>query len=176
MSIGDKSGKNIMSYSNYITNIINDDEINKLISLLDKKEQKEIKSFWSVLSTYNDNAQTFENIFLKSLEQSYFDYSLIGVSLLEQPNKQQYIQECFKCPQSEMKILFSIPQFDDKTNMISRKLVYSRYPSYGMGVYFTRKLDSISFNSGIYNIVNNIPINITFDFIGAEGEKWSSYH
>ena len=67
LSIGDKSGKNIICYSNYITKIINEEEIIKLISLLNEKEQKEIESFWSVLSTYNDNAQTFENIFLRSL-------------------------------------------------------------------------------------------------------------
>ena len=168
MSIGDKSGRNIISYSNYISNIINDKEINNLIMLLNEKEQKEIKSFWKILSTYKDNALAFENIFLNSLEQSYFDYSLIGLSLLEQSNKQQYIQECKKCQRNEKEILFTIPQFDNTSNMISRKLVFSRYPSYGMGVYFTKKLDSISFNSGIYNIVNNIPINSTFDFIAAE--------
>jgi hypothetical protein len=168
MSIGDKSGKNIMSYSKYIENLITDKVINDLIGLLGEKEQEEIKSFWSVLSSYNDNSESFEKIFMRALERSYFDYSLIGVSLYGQLNKQNYVKNLFECPQSEIKILFTIPQLDNTSNKINKKIVYSRYPLYGMGVYFTQMIDSIPLNSEKYNINKNIPINSTFYSIAVE--------
>ena len=168
MSIGDKSGKNIMSYSKYIENLINDKVINDLITLFGEKEQKEIKSFWSALSSYNANSESFENFFMRALERSYFDYSLIGVSLYEQPNKRNYTENLFICPNSEIKILFTIPQFDNTSNKVNKKIVYSRYPLYGMGIYFTQMLDSLPLNSGIYNINKNIPINSTFYSIAVE--------
>ena len=168
MSIGDKSGKNIMSYSKYIENLVNDKVIKDLIGLLGEKEQEEIKSFWSVLSSYNDNSESFEKIFMRALERSYFDYSLIGVSLYEQLNKQNYLKNVFECPQSEIKILFTIPQLDNTSNKINKKIVYSRYPLYGMGVYFTQMIDSIPLNSEKYNINKNIPINSSFYSIAVE--------
>ena len=167
-SMGDRSGKNILSYINYINNVIDEKEIKNLINLFDDKQKKEILYFWSILSEYHDSNNLFQIKFLKVLEKSYFDYSLIGVSLYEQPNKHKYLEEQFICQNCLNTILFSIPQTDLKSNIISDKLLYSRKPFYGMGIYFSEKIDYISFNNGISNNKKIIPIYSTFNCIATE--------
>ena len=167
-SMGDRSGKNILSYINYINNVIDENEIKNLINLLDDKQKKDILYFWSILSEYNDGNNLFQNEFLKVLEKSYFDYSLIGVSLYEQPNKQKFLQEQFLCQNSFNKLLYSLPQTDLNSNIISDKLLYSRKPFYGMGIYFSKNIDYISFNSGKRNHKKIIPIYSTFNCIATE--------
>ena len=78
------NGNNIISYINYIDSLISEEQINYLIKTFDQSNQKEIKKFWSILSKYQTFNEKFEEGFLKEIEKSYFDYSLIGVSIYQQ--------------------------------------------------------------------------------------------
>ena len=79
----DNKGNNIISYSNYISTIINENELSNLINLLDNNKKNEIEKFWKILSEYENYDKLFEKQFLNVLKNSYFEYSLIGISLYE---------------------------------------------------------------------------------------------
>ena len=87
-----KEGSNIITYINHIKYIINEKEIRNLISLLDKNNQLKIINFWSQLSKYEDFNKLFQKGFLEAIKNSYFDYSLIGVSIYQQ-ERNQFINE-----------------------------------------------------------------------------------
>ena len=53
-NLSQKSGSNIITYKNYIKEKINDKEIENLIALVDINKQKEINTYWSQLSKYED--------------------------------------------------------------------------------------------------------------------------
>ena len=89
-NLKEKNGQNIIDYSNYINSIINDQEIDKLLNLVDKSKENEITNYWSILSKYESFNKHFEEELLKALEKSYFDFSLIGLSIFQQNHRKQY--------------------------------------------------------------------------------------
>ena len=91
-SLSQKNGINILTYINYLNEIINSKVIWNLISLFDKNKQNEIKNLWSILSKYQDFNILFEKDFSKIIEQSYFDYSLIGVSIYQHKRRKEFIK------------------------------------------------------------------------------------
>ena len=92
INIIDNKGNNIISYSNYISTIINENELSNLINLLDNNKKNEIEKFWTILSEYENYDKLFEKQFLDVLKNSYFEYSLIGISLYEQNNRENYMK------------------------------------------------------------------------------------
>ena len=78
-SLSQENGNNILTYINYLKEVISTKVIDNLINVLEQDRQKEIKAFWSILSKYQDFNILFEEEFSKVIEKSYFDYSLIGL-------------------------------------------------------------------------------------------------
>ena len=174
-NLKDKSGSDIIAYSNYVSAIIKDQDIDDLIALIDKNLQNQIYKYWSILTKYEDFNQDFEVDLLKAIETSYFDYSLIGLSICEQTNKKQFLESMKLCENTVKKYLFHGTQIDPISNILTKGFLYSRKPFYGMGIYFSDMLDYISFYSGGDNFYNRrdnfgkiLPINSTFSCVGAE--------
>ena len=174
-NLKDKSGSDIIAYSNYVSAIIKDQDIDDLIALIDKNLQNQIYKYWSILTKYEDFNQDFEVDLLKAIETSYFDYSLIGLSIYEQTNKKQFLESMKLCENTVKKYLFHGTQIDPISNILTKGFLYSRKPFYGMGIYFSDMLDYISFYSGGDNFYNRrdnfgkiLPINSTFSCVGAE--------
>ena len=170
-----KEGSNIITYINYIKHIVKEKEIRNLISLLDKNYQSQIINYWSQLSKYEDFNKLFQKDFLEAIEKSYFDYSLIGVSIYQQEKRKQYINDLKQCENSVVKLMFHGNQIDPKSKIITEGLLYSRKAFYGMGIYFSDMLDYISFYYGgeTYEERNNnfgkvLPAGTTFSCIGTE--------
>ena len=92
-NLSQNEGSNLITYKNYINQLINEKHINYLINLFDNNSKKEIKAYWSQLSKYEQFNQIFEKEFSKGLEENYFDYSLIGVSIYQQARRKKYLQE-----------------------------------------------------------------------------------
>ena len=171
----DKTGSDIISYSNYVSAIINDQDIDDFMALVDKNLQNQINKYWSKLTKYEDFNQDFEADLLKAIENSYFDYSLIGLSIYEQSNKKQFLESMRKCKHTVKKYLFHGTQVKPISNILTNGFLYSRKPFYGMGIYFSDMLDYVSFYSGGDNFYNRrdnfgkiLPINSTFYCVGAE--------
>ena len=146
----EENGNNILAYSNYINSLkITKKEIEKLINLIfDKKTQKDIIKFWSVLSKYQTFNEYFEKDFKKAIENSYFDYSLIGLSLYPQERRATFIEKIRKCPNVVIKFLFHGTRIGPISEILSGGFKYAKRPLFGMGVYFSDKLDYISFYTG----------------------------
>ena len=63
-----KEGSNIITYINYIKDIVKEKEIRNLISLFDKNYQLQIKNYWSQLSKYEDFNKLFQKEFIEAIE------------------------------------------------------------------------------------------------------------
>ena len=170
-----KEGSNIITYINYIKHIVNEKEIRNLISLFDKNHQNQIKNYWSQLSKYEDFNKLFQKDFLEAIEKSYFDYSLVGVSIYQQEKRRQYINDLKECENTVVKYLFHGTQIDPISKIITEGFLYTRKAFYGMGIYFSDMLDYISFYCGgeTYeerrkNFGKVLPVGQTFSCVGTE--------
>ena len=168
----EENGNNIWAYSNYINSIkITKKEIENLIdSIFDKKTKNDIIKFWSVLSKYQTFNEYFEKDFKKAIEKSYFDFSLIGLSLYPQEGRKNFIENIRKCPNPEIKFLFHGTRVEPIANILTEGFKYAKRPLFGMGVYFSDKLDYISFYTGGKSLSDR---RDNFGRIIAVGEKIS---
>ena len=169
-----KEGNNILTYMKYIKEIITINEISNLFKLFNKAQLDDIINHWSILSKYEAFNKLFERNFSEALNKSYFEYSLIGVSIYEQKRKKEFLDEINKCCNPQVKYLFHGSQIDNVANIITTGFLYTRKPFYGMGIYFSDMLDYISFYSGGNNYKNRrknfgktLPLNETFSCVGS---------
>jgi len=186
-NLEEKEGHNILAYSNYVASVITDDKINFMLKQLPPNKVNEIKKYWSILSIYEEFNKKFEVELFKAIEQSYFDYSLIALSLYEQTNRAQYLMQMDKCPDVEVKYLFHGTQIDPISKIITSGFLYTRKAFYGMGIYFSDMLDYVSFYSGGKNYDSRrdnfntiLPVNEIFTCVSAEvyyskGQKLDIY-
>ena len=174
-NLEETQGNNILVYSNYISSIISDNIINQLLKLLSVNKQNEVKKYWGLLSRYQEFNKLFEVELFKAIERSYFDYSLIGLSLFEQKNRRQFIESMNACPNLVVKYLFHGTQIDPISKIITNGFLYTRKAFYGMGIYFSDMLDYVSFyaggkdyNSRRANFGSVLPVNSIFSCVSAE--------
>ena len=85
-----KIKSDIVLYSKYISSILNEKEINKIIGLLDKSKEEEIIMLWKKLSNFNRYNDIFEIDLLEALENSFFEYSLIEISINMEANLKKF--------------------------------------------------------------------------------------
>ena len=175
-NLNQNSGKNIIAYSNYVCSIIKDEnDINNLLDLLEDNKKFEIIKYWSLLSKYEQFNQLFKTELLKAIEESYFEYSLIGLSMSEQTNRNEYLKEKYNCPNKEIKYLFHGTQIDPISKIITTGFLYSRKNFFGVGITFSDMLDYTLFYSGGTDFMNrrtnfgqNIPVNEIFSCVSSE--------
>ena len=168
-------GNNILAYSNYVSSVINDKIINDLLMLVTKSQKNEIKKYWSALSKYEPFNKRFEVELFKAIEKSYFDYSLIGLSIYQQTNRKQFVETMNKTPNLVVKYLFHGTQIDPISNIITDGFLYTRKAFYGMGIYFSDMLDYVSFYAGGKDYKTRrsyfgkiLPVNTVFSCVSAE--------
>ena len=174
-NLEEEEGNNILAYSDYVCSVINDNIINQLINLCSKAKQNDIKKYWSALSKYESFSKLFEKELYNAIERSYFDYSLIALSLYQQSNREKFIQSMNGCPNLVVRYLFHGTQIDPISNIITNGFLYTRKAFYGMGIYFSDMLDYVAFYAGgkDYETRRNnfgkvLPVNTTFSCVSAE--------
>ena len=174
-NLKETSGKDIISYTKYVCSIISDQDIDNLLSLIGENLRNNIKNYWSILTLYEKFNKSFGQELFKIIKNSYFDYSLIGLSIYQQSNRKNYLQTMNDCSNLIKKYLFHGTQIDPISKIITKGFLYSRKPFYGMGIYFTDMLDYVSFYCGgnDFNSRRNyfgkiLPVNTTFSCVGAE--------
>ena len=168
-------GNNILAYSKYACSVINDNIINDLLKLVSSNIKNDILKYWSVLSKYEPFNKLFEVELFKAIERSYFDYSLIGLSIYQQTNRKQFVETMNKTPNLVVKYLFHGTQIDPISKIMTGGFLYTRKAFYGMGIYFSDMLDYVSFYAGGTNFANRrknfgsiLPVNETFSCVSAE--------
>ena len=168
-------GNNILAYSNYVCSIINDNIIYDLLKLVSSIKKNDILKYWSVLSKYEPFNKLFEVELFKAIERSYFDYSLIGLSLYQQKDRKKFVETMHKCPNLIVRYLFHGTQIDPISKIITGGFRYTRKAFYGMGIYFSDMLDYVSFYSGGKNYESRrdnfgsvLNVKDTFSCVSAE--------
>ena len=168
-------GNNILAYSKYACSVINDNIINDLLKLVSSNKKNDILKYWRVLSKYEPFNKLFEVELFKAIERSYFDYSLIGLSIYQQTNRKQFVETMHQTPYLVVKYLFHGTQIDPISKIMTGGFLYTRKAFYGMGIYFSDMLDYVSFYAGGTNFANRrknfgsiLPVNETFSCVSAE--------
>ena len=165
-------GSNIISFSRYVNEIINSNELNNIIALLKNGELNEINDIKNRLSKYNGHAKQFEREFEIAKKKSIFEFSIISLVIIERKDYIKFENERNKCPNREDRILYHGTNLEPICNILTemfRKSTEEHY-QFGKGVYFTDFLDYCWFYGGIDNRFNQnkIPkINETFTLIAC---------
>jgi len=170
----DETGNDIIAYSKYVNSVINDQELNKLIELAGPNNKEYIRQHWCIYSDYEEINKKFEENLVKTLENSYFDYSLINISMYQQ-DKTNYLKSMAGCSNLIRSYLFHGTQIDPISKIITTGFAYAKKAFFGMGVYFTDMLDYASFYCGGIDLETRrkffgktLPVNTTFSCVGAE--------
>ena len=170
----DENGNDMIAYSKYVNSVINDQELNKLIELAGPNNKEYIRQHWCIYSDYEEINKKFEENLVKTLENSYFDYSLINISMYQQ-DKTNYLKSMAGCSNLIRSYLFHGTQIDPIKKIITTGFAYAKKAFFGMGVYFTDMLDYASFYCGGKDLVTRraffgktLPVNTTFSCVGAE--------
>ena len=170
----DETGNDMIAYSKYVNSVINDQELNKLIELAGPNNKEYIRQHWCIYSDYEEINKYFEENLVKTLENSYFDYSLINLSMYQQ-DKTNYLKSMAGCSNLIRSYLFHGTQIDPISKIITTGFAYARKAFFGMGVYFTDLLDYASFYCGGIDLETRrkffgktLPVNTTFSCVGAE--------
>ena len=173
--LSENKGKNIFAYSKYINCVVGEKEIKTLINLFGENKKNQIIKFWSKLSKYENFNKLFEKNLSKALEMSYFDYTLVSLSIIEKKNRKKYLKAKQKCRNCETKYLFHGTQIDPISKIVTDGFKYTRKAFYGMGIYFSDMLDYIAFYCGgktyedrRLNFGKTIPVGKTFSCIASE--------
>ena len=175
-NLKENSGNNIIEYSNYVCSLIKDEkDIYELLNYVDPNKKNEIMKYWTILTIYEEFNKRFHKDLLKAIEESYFDYSLIALSIYEQANRKEYIEAMNSCPNKVVKYLFHGTQIDPVSKIITGGFKYTRKAFYGMGIYFSDMLDYVGFYAGGNNYDNRrknfgkiLPVNTNFSCVSAE--------
>ena len=172
-SLSQTNGNNILTYINYLQEVISTKEIKNLIILFDKIKQNQIIAYWSILSKYQDFNILFEKEFSKMIEKSYFDFSLIGISIFQHRRRKEFITNLKNCSNCEVRYLLHGTQVDPISKIITTDFLYTKKAFYGMGIYFSDMIDYISFYSEYVdgdrtNWAKITPVGKTISCVGAE--------
>ena len=164
--INSKNEKNILSYLKYLNN--KDLDKNSLLENLfaQKKEVKnDIFDYWKYLSIYEGYNNNFEHKFFEDIKNSYLDYSLINMNILERDNPEEYEYKKKECKNMKTMILYFLSEINNDSNQFNLKLEYSNKSTYGRGFYFS---DSIDYIVKCQNNENNPKIGECFSLIICE--------
>ena len=144
----EKNGNNILIYSQYVNMLIKSKYVNKIIKYLNKDIQNKINNYWRCLSNYEEYNSFFEKEFQKDLKNTYFDYSLISLAILENIDKEDYNTKRDSCNNVKKKILYHNSQINPISSILTDEFKYTKKAFYGMGIYFSDLIDYTSFYCG----------------------------
>ena len=164
----------IITFSQYIGSIIKEKEINDLINLLgnDDKKKKIIELYKNLIK-FKNLSQLFEKEFLEAQKNSYFEYSVISISLNLENNINKFLTEKRECQNCIIQTLFHGTRNEIVMKILNQGYIYSKRHFFGFGVYFTDMLDYVLFYSGGKSDADKrenwgkiIPINKAFSLVG----------
>ena len=152
-----------------------DEKIKTLLEIVGSKSKEEIINYWKILSLYEEFNQLFWIEVSNALKNSYFEYSLISLSMFEENNKKDFLKEKKNCKNLMAKYLFHGTLIDPISKILTKGFIYTRKAFYGLGVYFSDMLDYVAFYSGGKDYKSRrsyfgctLPINETFSCVSSE--------
>ena len=137
-------GSNIINFSNYVDEIIDSNQINKILNFLRKDDLKKMNNSKYLLSKYNNCIKLFNQEYEKSKKVSIFEFSIISFIIIEREDFEIFEREREKCPNRVERILYhgtSIEPISGILTNVYRKSLELKKAINGKGVYFTDLLD-----------------------------------
>ena len=168
-----ENGCNIINFSNFVDEQINQNWLERIINLVPKNELNEIIDTNFRLGKYDKYTSFFESELNKALRQSVFEFSVVSLVVLDREDFDKFELEREKCPNRIDKILYHGTQIHPLTCILTGIFRRSETFGYqhGKGVYFTDSLDYCYFYGGKENTrynYNRIPkIGDTFTAISS---------
>ena len=166
-------GINIINFSEFVDEIIDTNQLDKIIKLLDKNEFEEINDIRFRLSKYNKYMKFFMKEFDETKKKSIFEFSVISLVVIEREDFEKFEKEREKCSNRVDRILYhgtSVKPICSILNEHFKKSVDKCY-QHGKGVYFTDLLDYCWFYGNEKDNranINKIPqINQIFTLIAS---------
>ena len=140
----ENEGSNIINFSNYVDEIIDNNQMNQIFNLLSNDNLKEMNDIRYRLSRYNKYIKLFNREFEKAKKESYFEFSVISLVVIEREDFEKFEEEREKCPNRVERILFHGTGIEPIASILTglyRKSLEARKSINGKGVYFTDSLD-----------------------------------
>jgi hypothetical protein len=137
-------GSNIINFANYIDEVIDSYQINKIFNLLKKDDLKEMNDIKYRLSKYINCIKLFNKEFKKSLKESIFEFSVISLVVIEREDFERFEREREKCPNRVERIVYHGTSIDPISEILTglyKKSIERNKAVNGKGVYFTDLLD-----------------------------------
>ena len=136
-------GGNIMSFSNYVDNLISQSDINKyLLSTLNIDDKKDIIYIRNCLEQYVEYIKLFEKEFERAKRNSIFEYSIISLTIMERDDINNFEKNRRKCKNRVDRVLFHGTSYDSISCILPDLFRKANLTQHGKGVYFTEDLDS----------------------------------
>ena len=137
-------GSNIINFSNFVDEIIDNTQMNHILNLLSSNNLKEINDIRYRLSKYNKCIKFFNKEFEKSKRESYLEFSIISLVVIEREEFEIFEKERDKCPNRTERILYHGTSVEPVSLILTGYYRKSSGPGKainGKGVYFTDSLD-----------------------------------
>lgn len=99
-------GSNIVNFSKIINDCINNNVINFLKQMLDKKGLEEINDIEKRLLNYNEYMESFEKDFEERKKNSIFEFIIISLVVMEREDFEVFEKERNNCPNRIERILY----------------------------------------------------------------------
>ena len=165
-------GSNIISFSKYVNEVINSNELSIIMGRLNNYQLEEINDIKKRLSKYNEYILNFEREFEIAKKKSIFEFSIISLVIIERKDFERFENERENCPNRKDKILYHGTNIEPISSILTEMFRKSieKCCQHGKGVYFTDLLDYCWFYGGTDNRINKnkIPkINETFTLIAC---------
>ena len=161
-------GGNIVNFSRYVDELINQNEINNyLISKL-INSQNDINYIQNCLGKYIEYAEMFEKEFERAKKMSVFEFSIISVCVIEREDFDKFEQNRKSCDNRIDRVLFHGTSHDSISKILPDIFRRStKRAQHGKGVYFTEDLDSCwIYGSEENKNVDNNHRNLTIPKVG----------
>ena len=145
-----EKGKNIMNFSNFADEIINQEWINKIMNYVKQEDKNEINDTILKLGKYKFYMEFFEKELNKSMKQSYFEFSPVSLVIIDREDYDNYENERRNCPNRCEQILYHGTQVHPISSILTGMFKRSEkaHFQFGKGVYFTDLLDYCWFYGG----------------------------
>jgi len=137
-------GSNKINFSNFVDEVIDSKQLDKILHLLSKSDFKEMNDLKYILSKYNKSLQLFNKEFEKSKRESILEFSIISLVVIEREDFKTFEKERKKCPNKVERILYHGTSIEPASNILTglyKKSMEKRKAINGKGVYFTDLLD-----------------------------------
>ena len=152
-------GINIVNFSKFIDEEINESHIWLMKELLNPKDLNEINDTKNRIGQYVEYIKLFEEEYEKSKRESIFEFSINSLIIMEREDLEIFEMERINCPNRVDKILYHGTNTEPASCILTSFYKIGKCNQHGRGIYFTGHLDYCWFYGGITNRanVNKIP-------------------